>query len=671
MTEARNRSTRAALACLLAAAVLGSGVPAAPAPVAFALVLCAAGAVLRLWLPERLALVLRRVGDGLVVATAVLSFIWTLYPVVSEATLRRLATPLALALEGLALVALLASKSWPPGRTLVPATLALLALGSLLSAPGPRFVSCLTAAALAGAVWLVVDRESFDRRPVPPRLLQLLAFFLPAGALALAIARFLPWAQPMVESATASLVSPAASTGYAGFSLTSRLGDIEELALSSRVVLRAYTDTPQRLRGRVFARFDGRAWSAEPARGQIDLVARDASNLPPPLQGFFAELPGTLFEARKPDSQSTGAIVRTRFVSSVAEIEALLSPMAPLLVSLPRAGVRLDEQGILMASPPGQVEIYAVVNRWGGPGAGRPVEDVTLQVPAAIDPRVAALAESLGGTNGTPGERVERTLHHLDRCCRYSLKVPRPPGRDAVAGFLFETRKGYCEYFASAAALLLRLQGVPTRYVTGFNVRDESVVGDHYVVRESDAHAWIESYFPGQGWLEFDPTPSAQYAEVHSRPSGALSALLERVLALASEINARLHAGSLTASLSWLLRAAAPLALGLALALAAWLFRRRRTRAGRGERETDAIAIDPRVGELLVRVDGLFRKRGYPRPAARAPQEHLEALPQGALEPPLREDAARAVLSFYKARYAGLPPQASELDELLQRLPPA
>jgi transglutaminase-like putative cysteine protease len=502
-----------------------------------------------------------------------------------------------------------------------------------------------------------------------PRLSSLAAFLAAVAGLGVLIARFLPWAQPLVEAATASLVSPPASTGYAGFSLTSRLGDIEELALSRRVVLRAYTDTPQRLRGRAFTRFDGRAWSAEPARGAVDLLATNPAALPPPLPGFFEDLPGAVFSL---PAQAAGSppLVRTRIVSSLVDVEAVLAPLTPVFVSLPKDGARLDDQGILTASPPGPVEIYGIVNRPGGPRAGR-AEDATLQLPAALDPRTVALAESLGGRGGAPEERVRRTLHHLERCCRYSLKAPRTAARDVVAGFLFETQRGYCEYFASAAALLLRLQGVPTRYVTGFNVRDESVVAGHYVVRESDAHAWIESHVPGQGWLEFDPTPSAQYSELHSQADGgALAALLERWKALASEASVRMREGSLPKRLRWLARAAAPLGALLALALVAWLFRRGSAR-GAAPAAGAALPLDPRVQELLVRVDRLTSARGHPRPPARAPQEHLETLPETALEAALRAEAASAVRCFYRARYGGEHPAAQEVDELLRRLPTA
>src|SRR5262249_38312627 len=81
------------------------------------------------------------------------------------------------------------------------------------------------------------------------------------------------------------------------------------------------------------------------------------------------------------------------------------------------------------------------------------------------------------------------------------------PGSQPVSTFLFETKSGHCEYFASAMALLLRASGIPTRMVNGFLMGEYNPVGDDYIVRQSDAHSWVEVYLPGSGWVEFDPTP--------------------------------------------------------------------------------------------------------------------------------------------------------------------
>jgi hypothetical protein len=667
MTDARARLERAALAGLIASCAFSTGVAGS----AWIAPLALAAAVLgpRLGGPGVVPMMrgLRMAGDLLVAGTVVFGLVWTLYPVVPEENLRRIAVPLTLALACLALAGLAASREFPPARTLLPSALSMLVLGGLLQAPGPRFPACLVAAALCACAYALCDRRANDRREILPRLAALAGFVAAVALLGIAVARFLPWAQPLVENATFSLIAEGPSSGYSGFSETSRLGDIEELALSRKVVLRAFTDTPQRLRGKVYTRFDGRAWALEPAVSGTELPLVDARALPPPLPQFFDEVPGEV-RGSAPVAASP-ALVRTRIVLATSEIPTLLAPMAPVLLGAAKTGVRLDAHGIFTAAPPGAAPLYAIANRYGGPVPGVPVLERTLQLPPSSDPRVAQLARTLGGTDGSHEEKLKRTLYHLERCCRYSLKVPRPTTRDPVAGFLFETKRGYCEYFASAAALLLRLQGVPTRYVTGFNVRDESLVGSHYAVRESDAHAWIESYVPGTGWLEFDPTPSAQFAEVHdaARP-GWLARAFERLFGLMSELSARARSGSFAASLRWAMRGLAPVALVAGTLMGLMLLRRVRWRTPAGA-ALPGDAIDPRVAQLLLRVDLALAKSGRPRPPSRAPLEHLEALPAEALPRPQRDALLGALACFYRARYGGEQPTPAELDGLLARLP--
>lgn len=95
---------------------------------------------------------------------------------------------------------------------------------------------------------------------------------------------------------------------------------------------------------------------------------------------------------------------------------------------------------------------------------------------------------------------------------RYSTRTP-PPGPQPLVRFLLETRVGYCQHFAGAAALLLRLQGVPVRVATGF-ATGQSMGGGRYRVTDADAHAWIEVYFAGIGWVPFNPTPPGAAARI-------------------------------------------------------------------------------------------------------------------------------------------------------------
>ena len=130
------------------------------------------------------------------------------------------------------------------------------------------------------------------------------------------------------------------------------------------------------------------------------------------------------------------------------------------------------------------------------------------------------LAERLSKEVDSPRERIFHTAEYVSTTCHYSLDVGEFTSDQPVAEFLFEKKRGWCEFFAGATAVLLRLQGVPARYVGGFNVIPSNRVGDHYVVRESDSHAWVEAYVPEQGWVEVDPTPAAEYEELHADLGG-------------------------------------------------------------------------------------------------------------------------------------------------------
>lgn len=120
--------------------------------------------------------------------------------------------------------------------------------------------------------------------------------------------------------------------------------------------------------------------------------------------------------------------------------------------------------------------------------------------------RVRRLAQRLTVEQSNPYDKavaIDAYLHTLT----YSEQVPAPPpGRDGVDYFLFDTRAGYCDYFASAMAVLLRGVGVPARVVSGYATGEIQSDGS-YLVRDASAHSWTEAYFPGYGWIPFDPTP--------------------------------------------------------------------------------------------------------------------------------------------------------------------
>jgi len=131
-----------------------------------------------------------------------------------------------------------------------------------------------------------------------------------------------------------------------------------------------------------------------------------------------------------------------------------------------------------------------------------------LQLPSSIPARVLDLAQKITATKVTPYDKAEAIESYLRNTYKYSTVVKSAPaGRDPVDYFLFDLKADFCEYFASSMAVMLREVGVPARVVEGFTA-GELDSGNRYVVRELNAHAWVEAYFPSYGWIEFEPTPS-------------------------------------------------------------------------------------------------------------------------------------------------------------------
>ncbi len=134
------------------------------------------------------------------------------------------------------------------------------------------------------------------------------------------------------------------------------------------------------------------------------------------------------------------------------------------------------------------------------------IRDTYLQLPRHLDPRVKQLAGDITAHSTNDYDKAANIQRYLIANYGYTLNLTNA-GRDPLAYFLFTRRAGHCEYFATAMTIMLRSIGVPARYVTGFLPGEYNDVGGDYIIRGSDAHAWVEVYFSGYGWMTFDPTP--------------------------------------------------------------------------------------------------------------------------------------------------------------------
>lgn len=248
-----------------------------------------------------------------------------------------------------------------------------------------------------------------------------------------------------------------------------------------------------------------------------------------------------------------------------------------------------------------------------------------LQLPAALPPRARALAGQLTAAAASRYDAAVAVAGYLQDGYSYSLKTRVPPsGADFTDDFLFGTRQGYCVHFATAMTVLLRSSGIPARYVQGYGpgTAVPGSVPQRYSVTGGDAHAWVEVYFPGAGWVPFDPTPSAAAA-------AALGAAATDPAAASAPPDTRrsaaLHADALTAALP---QAGgpdtAPLALA-ALVLAAAIRWRRSLALLPAVRRVGRLGRERQLRAAALAWHGLAARYGPPLPGVTA-REYADSL---------------------------------------------
>ncbi len=170
-----------------------------------------------------------------------------------------------------------------------------------------------------------------------------------------------------------------------------------------------------------------------------------------------------------------------------------------------------------------------------GAGEDYPAEitDRYLQLPRGLPTRIKALAEKIAGDLPTPYDQANAITAYLRSEITYVSPIPEPPsGQDPVDWFLFKNKQGFCQYYASAEVLLLRSLGIPARYSVGYAQGEPDETRTKFIVRERESHAWPEVYFPGIGWVEFEPTVVLSSI---SRESGENTANLDRPSGLDEE----------------------------------------------------------------------------------------------------------------------------------------
>ncbi len=343
------------------------------------------------------------------------------------------------------------------------------------------------------------------------------------------------------------LILPRFSGGYmsglnmqptliSGFSDDVELGEIGEIKKNSMVVMRVTVDGGLeaahgvRWRGVALTKFDGKRWYNDPHEpttltppgdgGWFQLNAPDAAaakNATPIHYTVLLEPIGStaLFFANEPET------VRGRFTEDTGRgpfsqrRTYLLKDFTGSVFNPYHSYARMEYEAnsLVPMPPPASV-------RQAGTVYPDSIRDTYLQMPS-LDPRIPELAKQITAQENNPYDKARSIEAYLHTHYGYTLDLSGPPQGDPLAYFLFQKRAGHCEYFAAAMTVMLRTLKIPSRYINGFQTGEYNDVAGDLVVRASDAHSWVEAYFPGYGWLTFDPTPPSN----EERQEGLLSRL--------------------------------------------------------------------------------------------------------------------------------------------------
>ncbi|MGH7761708.1 MAG: transglutaminaseTgpA domain-containing protein [Candidatus Dormibacteraceae bacterium] len=515
----------------------------------------------------------------------------------------------------------------------------------------------LWAISLAG-FWTASHLRRMEARlSAPPAALAAVVL----GALGLGLAGFVLIPQPAASAPTPLVVSlpnfasfsgelenpalplvqlsgdPSGATSSVDLHFRGRLGDSP--------VMYVRTAAPAYWRGLVFDRYAGGVWTTSKSGYrslQPYILPRFLPPAPPNNLGTFVQV----FRVLRP---------LPGVISAAYPIESLYAPVTSL---------REDAYGTFFTPDllrPGQT--YSVVSYLPNLTANELLTEPTLTRVPQVDPayldfgalsqRARDLAAAaVAGRTGAEFDEVMALTDYLQANFRYSQQLGHvPAGRDPVDWFLFDVKIGYCEQFATAETLMLRSLGIPARLATGYSTGSYDPVLDQSVVRERDAHAWVEVWFPNHGWVPVDPSPGFSALAATQFPShwaaGGIARLIPHL-----EIGAPAAIGSLG-----LLGAIPPALVIAVLVVFAWAWLRNR-------RWTRATKAPPGESELLRLYERIQRRLGRRRAPPETPLEYLrESRPE-----PLADLLEQVTSAVDEGAYAGRWPDPDSVRELSNRL---
>jgi protein-glutamine gamma-glutamyltransferase len=314
-----------------------------------------------------------------------------------------------------------------------------------------------------------------------------------------------------------------------GFSDRVALGQIGQIQQSDAVVMHIQINGDKsgqyalHWRGVALANFDGKTWSNSREQYVLQRDADGAFPVPRFTQGMFTPGVAPAVAGRRPSApETTPHLIHYRvLLEPIGTNVFFLAPWARRVMGGYRAlGVDaggavydLDSQRAINVYEADSDLARPSVEQLRSAGDSLPqFVSAYLQLPSALDPRIPRLASQISGSASNDFDKAAAMEIYLKTHFAYTLQLLHSPVADPLANFLFVRKQGHCEYFASSMAVMLRTLHIPSRVVNGFRSDEFNDVTGNYIVRAKNAHSWVEAYFPGYGWITFDPTPGGDIA---------------------------------------------------------------------------------------------------------------------------------------------------------------
>ena len=314
---------------------------------------------------------------------------------------------------------------------------------------------------------------------------------------------------PRISSHYLSAYTPTSDVST-GFTDRVQLGRIGQIQQSSAVVMHIEIQNDRlgrydlKWRGIALSNFDGRTWSNSYEQTQVR----------PAGDGLYRLAP---FVAPRGEATVAGRSIHYRVLMEPLGTNVFFLAEKPQSLTGNFRQVSMDAGGAVY-----DLDAEHPINRYEAESKLPEIDsdelrlatntapggmDEYLKLPP-LDIRISQLAEEIAAPAPSNYDKAVAVEQYLSTHFGYTLELPSSLPQDPLANFLFERKKGHCEYFASSMAVMLRSLRIPSRIVTGFRGGEFNDLTGQYVVRASDAHSWVEAYFPGSGWISFDPTPA-------------------------------------------------------------------------------------------------------------------------------------------------------------------